>query len=87
MRHWFRSDHNPPDSIGESSDDTGCLKKKGICFMISISVKLKTNLLDVYLTLKVGSIAVSGIQKHFCTISGSRGMSKQCEVSDFKNLK
>ena len=54
----------------------GVSKKGGICLMISISVKLNTNLLDIYLNLKVGSIDPSGVQKHFCTISGSRDISK-----------
>ena len=55
---------------------TGCLKKRGICFVISISIKLNTNLLDIYFIGKMGSIAPSGVQKHFCTISESRGISK-----------
>ena len=31
--------------------------------MISISIKLKTYLLGIYFILKVGSIALSGVQK------------------------
>ena len=65
---------------------TGGLKKSGICFMISISVKLNTNLLDIYLILKVGSIDLSGVQKHFCTISGSRGKSKTILDNRFQEL-
>ena len=55
---------------------TGCLKKRGISFAISISIKLNTNLLGIYLSRKMGSTALSGVQKHFCTISGSQGISK-----------
>ena len=43
---------------------TGCLKKKGICFMIIISIKLNTDLLGIYLIWKVVSIAPSGVHKH-----------------------
>ena len=46
-------------------------KKSGICFMIIISIKLNTNLVGMYLICKLGSIAPSGVQKHFCTVSGS----------------
>ena len=52
-------------------------KKNGICFMISITIKLNTKLLGIYLFRKVGSIVPPGIQKHFCTISGSRGKSQK----------
>ena len=52
-------------------------QKKGICFMIIISIKLNTDLLGIYLIWKVVSIAPSGVHKHFCTISGSRGISKE----------
>ena len=51
---------------------TGCLKKMRFVYMISISVKLNANLLDIYLILKVGSIDLSGVHKHFCTIFWSR---------------
>ena len=54
----------------------GASKKRGICFAISISIKLNTNLLGIYLSRKMGSTALSGVQKHFCTISGSQGISK-----------
>ena len=50
---------------------TGCLKKSGICFMIIISIKLNTNLVGMSLICKLGSIARSGVQKLFCTVSGS----------------
>ena len=44
-------------------------KKSGIS---TISIKLNTNLLEIYLILKVGSIDPFGVQKHFCTISESQ---------------
>ena len=64
----------------------GVSKRSGICFMISISIKLNTNLLDIYLILKVGSIDLSGVQKHFRTISGSRGKSKTILDNRFQEL-
>ena len=63
--------------IDEMSEDEnyltlqGASKKSGICFMIIISIKLNTNLVGMYLICKLGSIAPSGVQKHFCTVSGS----------------
>ena len=65
----------------------GASKKRGICFVISISIELNTNLLGIYFSGKRGSIAPSGVHKHFCTISGSRVIRKQYGVSDFKNFK
>ena len=51
-------------------------KKNGICFMISISIKLNTNLLCIKFIWKVGSIALVGVQKHSRKISRSRDISK-----------
>ena len=64
----------------------GVSKKRGICFMIIISIKLNTNLLGIYLIWKVGSIAPSGVQKQFCTISGSRGISKEILGTRFQKF-
>ena len=64
----------------------GASKKRGICFLISISIKLNTNLLGIYLICKVGSIAQSRVQKHFCTISGSRGISQKIWSTRFKEF-
>ena len=55
----------------------GASKKCGICFMSSsISIKLNANILGIYLIQKVRSIAQSGVQKTFFTISESRDISK-----------
>ena len=44
------------------------------------------NLPDIYLILKVGSIDPSGVQKHFCAISGSWGKSKTILDNRFQDL-
>ena len=64
----------------------GVSKKSGICFMITISIKLNTNLLGIYLIWKVGSIAPSGVQMHFYAISGSCGISKKIWGTRFQEF-
>ena len=54
----------------------GASKKSGICFVTSISIKLNTNPLSIYLILKLGSIVSYGIQKHDCMISWNPDISK-----------
>ena len=51
-------------------------QKKVWCFMISISIKLNTNMQGIYLIWKVGSIVPSGVQKYFWTILESRDIRK-----------
>ena len=51
-------------------------KKREICLVISISIKLYTKLLGIYFIWKIRSIAPSGVQTIFCKILGSCDISK-----------
>ena len=42
---------------------------------------------ETYLIWKVGCVALSGVQKHFCTISGNRGISKAIWGIRFQEFK